>query len=69
MIRTFYVFLEAFAKQNQENSVLVLIFYSYFQQHLGFGLGAGHCLIRVLSTNQHLLQIINTSSFELSRPE
>ena len=56
--------IEAFAKSNNDNANIILIFYSNFEKYIGYGLGAMRCLIRLIQNNPYLLNSICTSLFK-----
>ena len=45
------MFMEAFAKFNNDNTNIILIFYNSFEQYIGYGLGAMRCLIGLIQNN------------------
>jgi hypothetical protein len=44
--------------------MIVMILYYHFEKYVGYGLGAGYCLIRMIETNPNLRNLINSASFK-----
>ncbi len=51
IVRRIFMFMEAFAKFNNDNTNIILIFYNSFEQYIGYGLGAMRCLIGLIQNN------------------
>jgi len=39
----------------------------YFEKYIGFGVGAGHCLNRIIETNPSIRGVVSSGAFRLDK--